>query len=123
MNFEKAVQFIRDNGNEVEQARLNYILTNELPAEAIIAKFFAHQRHDGGSAPFWADNYSSLDATCFRLAQSKQLGITGSESRVVRALNFLSQRQSIDGSWERMKMWPIQPHLGQRLAIYLPNSI
>jgi len=52
MNFEKAVQFIRDNGNEVEQARLNYILTNEPPAEEIIAKLFANQRATVVGLPF-----------------------------------------------------------------------
>lgn len=100
MNLERAIQFIKKNGNEVEQARLNYVLSNERPSEEITAKLFAGQRSDGGWSPFWADDYSSLDATCFRLAQAEQLGITESEFPVMRALNFLAQRQSSDGSWE-----------------------
>jgi len=110
MNIEKAIQFVKNNGNEVEQARLNYILTNERPSEKIIADLFAHQQSDGGWSPFWADDYSSLDATCFRLAQAEQLGITQSEITVRRALNFLSQRQSPDGSWEEeMKVVDLAP--------------
>ena len=100
MNIKKAVQFIRINGNEVEQARLNYVLSNERPSEEITAKLFSGQRLDGGWSPFWADSYSSLDATCFRLAQAEQLGITQSESAVMQAVNFLVQRQSAEGNWE-----------------------
>lgn len=100
MNFKKAVQFIKQNGNEIEQARLSYVLSNAHPSAEVIAKLFADQRSDGGWSPFWADDYSSLDATCFRLAQAEQLGITESEIAVRRALDFLTQRQSSDGSWE-----------------------
>lgn len=100
MNIEKAVQFIKQNGNNVEQARLKYVLSNEPPSAEITAKLFAGQQSDGGWSPFWADDYSSVDATCFRLAQAEQLGITESEFPVRQAMNFLAQRQSSDGSWE-----------------------
>jgi len=100
MDIEKAIQFVKDNGNEVEQARLRYILAGERPSELIKTTLFAQQRLDGGWAPFWADDYSSLDATCFRLAQAEQLGINEFENAVRAALNFLADRQSPDGSWE-----------------------
>ena len=100
MNFEKAVKFVGDNGNEVEQARLDYILAGEHPSEEVIANLFAHQQIDGGWSPFWADAYSSLDATCFRLSQAEQLGITESDNTIRRAVNFLAQRQISDGSWD-----------------------
>lgn len=100
MNIEKAVQFIKKNGKEVEQSRLHYVLSNEHPSEAITTLLFADQRLDGGWSPFWAEGYSSLDATCFRLAQAEQLGISQSEAAVMQAVNFLIQRQSSDGSWE-----------------------
>lgn len=76
MDIEKAIRFIKMNGNGVEQARLNYVLSNERPSEEITTKLFTGQRLDGGWPPFWADDYSSLDATCFRLAQAEQLGLT-----------------------------------------------
>jgi hypothetical protein len=100
VNLEKAVAFVKTQGNEVEQARLKYLLTNEHPSQTVIAQLFAGQRHEGGWSPFWAKDYCSLDATCFRLAQAEHLGISGSETAVMRALEFLAQRQSPEGCWE-----------------------
>lgn len=100
MNFEKAIEFIRKNGDEVEQARLDYLLTLQRPAEQIVGKLFAGQRADGGWPPFWAEKYSSLDATCFRLARAEQLGITSADIHVSKAIKFLAKRQAPEGSWE-----------------------
>ncbi|OGO36286.1 MAG: hypothetical protein A2W35_17990 [Chloroflexi bacterium RBG_16_57_11] len=69
MNPERAIQFVRSQGNAIEQARLRVILANEPPTPAVVAGLFAGQRSDGGWPAFWAQDYSSLDATCFRLAQ------------------------------------------------------
>ncbi|MBN1148284.1 MAG: terpene cyclase/mutase family protein [Anaerolineales bacterium] len=100
MDLWKAVEFVRSVGNEIEQARLKYLLANERPAQQLVARLFADQRPDGGLPPFWAKDYSSLDATCFRLAQAEQMGLGESEAVVMRAAAFLAQRQSPDGSWE-----------------------
>jgi hypothetical protein len=64
------------------------------------AQVLAEQREDGGWRPFWAADYSSLDATCFRLAQAVQVGITAADPAVQRALAMLAARQRLDGSWE-----------------------
>jgi hypothetical protein len=103
LNLEKAVAFVRNTGNEVEQARLRYILANEHPTPQVVAQLFAEQRPDGGWSPLWAKDYSSLDATCFRLAQAEQMGLTESDPAVIRAVHFLAQRQSPEGSWEEDK--------------------
>src|SRR5947209_19513546 len=100
MNIQAAIAFVRVNGDSVEQARLDYLLSGEPPDPAIVRQLFAGQRADGGWSPFWASDYSSLDATCFRLAQAEQFGMTGKEPAVRDALAFLAQRQRDDGSWE-----------------------
>jgi hypothetical protein len=100
MNLQKAVEFVQRNSDEVELARLKYILANEPPQQRVINQLLAGQQPDGGWSPFWARDYSSLDATCFRLAQAEQMGLSASESAVRRAVHFLTQRQHPDGSWE-----------------------
>lgn len=124
MNLWKAVEFVRSAGNEVEQARLKYLLANERPAQDVVLQLFSGQRPDGGWSPFWAKDYSSLDATCFRLAQAEQMGLTESETAVRRAVDFLAQRQSPDGSWEEDKKiatfappWAIPGDLSARLYL------
>jgi hypothetical protein len=99
-DLDKAITFVKTQGNAIEQARLRYLLAGESPSPGIITQLFAGQRDDAGWAPFWASDYSSLDATCFRLAQAEQLGIVSTETAVMRAIQFLAKRQSEDGSWE-----------------------
>jgi hypothetical protein len=96
----KAVTFVMNQGNKIELARLGYLLADEKPVKEIVNMLFAGQRDDGGWVPFWASDYSSLDATCFRLAQAEQLGIASTETAIMRAIQFITQRQSEDGSWE-----------------------
>jgi hypothetical protein len=100
MNVQKAITFVKNQGNPVEQARLNYILHRQRPPQAAFSQLFADQQPDGGWAPFWANDCTSLDATCYRLAQADQLGLTGSVPAIQHALSFLARRQSADGSWQ-----------------------
>ncbi len=100
MNEQAAITFVRSTGNSVEQARLQYVLDGSLPPPQIRVQLFAGQREDGGWSPFWAPDYSSLDATCFRLAQAEQLGISAADAAIQRALALLARRQRQDGSWE-----------------------
>lgn len=46
---------------------------------------------------FWAQDASSVDATCFRLGQCEQLGLTTNEM-IRGAVAFLAIRQQPDGS-------------------------
>ena len=100
IDFKKAKTFVRQNGNDGERARLDVLLAGKLLSREVVTGLFADQRPDGGWAPFWAEDYSSLDATCFRLAQTEQLGIDQADPAVHRALSFLAERQAPDGSWQ-----------------------
>lgn len=48
MNYEQAIAFVRRNGNDVERARLEVLLTGKPPSREIIARLFADQHPDGG---------------------------------------------------------------------------
>jgi hypothetical protein len=100
VNLEAALAFVGKKGNAVERARLKYLLNNGPASPEVVNSLLACQRSDGGWAPFWATDYSSLDATCFHLAQAEQMGVTNSETAVIKAAQFLSHRQRPDGSWE-----------------------
>jgi len=100
VDVESAIALVAHRGNKVEQARCKYLLAQEAPSQAIISQLLAGQRDDGGWAPFWAADYSSLDATCFQLAQAEQLGINRSNAAIANAAKFLVGRQQADGSWE-----------------------
>jgi len=100
VNEVAAIAFVRSAGNAVELARLRYALEGSVPPPEVRTQVLADQREDGGWSPFWAPDYSSLDATCFRLAQAEQLGLTPADAAIQRALAFLARRQRQDGSWE-----------------------
>ncbi|MAT98867.1 MAG: hypothetical protein CL608_17115 [Anaerolineaceae bacterium] len=100
MNREKAIQFVEQNGSDLEIARLRYLLHEERPSAAIIEQLCSGQRKDGGFAPFWAPDYSSIDATCYRLAQAEQLGIGVAEPAIAQATRFLEKRQGKKGDFK-----------------------
>lgn len=103
VNFRSAVSYVRNKGNQVDIARLNNTINGKPAPQEIKNDLFAGQQRDGGWSPFWAKNYSSLDATCYRLAQADQLGILASEDAIQKAIAFLIERQRTDGSWEEDK--------------------
>jgi hypothetical protein len=104
MELESAVSFVRKHGSPVEQARLEYLLGGLSPSSEVASSLIAGQREDGGWPPFWAPDISSLDATCFRLAQAEALGLipagSAPHATAVRAAGFLARRQGSDGSFE-----------------------
>ena len=100
MNESFAIQFIRSNAAPLELARLDFLLHEQPASAAVVAELASSQRMDGGFSPFWAADYSSLDATCFRMAQARQLGIPFDAPVIVAALRCIAQRQKADGSWE-----------------------
>jgi len=100
MNPMLAIQYIQNNGNPIELARLNFLLHDQPASAEIIEDFCASQNGDGSWSPFWLPDFSSLDATCFHLAQAQQLGMSINEPAITTALAFIAERQKNDFSWE-----------------------
>jgi len=100
MNSSTAALFVEQHGDPAQRARLRYIYSGQVPTPESIRLALAGQRPDGGWQSTWAPNYSSIDATCNRLAQAEQLGLGAGEPALIRGLHFLAQRQQADGAWE-----------------------
>jgi hypothetical protein len=98
-SIDRALQFLALHTNAAGQARLRFVAYGERPSAEAIAALLSDQRVDGGFAPFWAPGASSIDATCYRMAQLEQAGAAlNSDARIFDALRFLQSRQQRDGS-------------------------
>jgi hypothetical protein len=99
-DYERAVAFILAHGSGVERYALNELAGENLydapSSSEVKQQLLDGQRPDGGWAPCWANDYSSLDATCYRLAQAEMAHLSPPQM----ALEFLRSRQRSDGSWE-----------------------
>ena len=109
LDVARAIAFVESHADPSERERLRALLAGEPPSEATADAVLAGQRADGGYAPFWAPDYSGLDATCFRLALAEQLGVKPAATpdsvspaarQVSRALAFIASRQQPDGTWQ-----------------------
>jgi hypothetical protein len=100
MLLASAIRFIEENGNPIDKAYLAYLLSGQPISNKIISEFFSSQNQDGSWSPFWASDYSSLDATCFHLSQAYQLGISMSDPKTIKAFAFIADHQNDDGFWE-----------------------
>lgn len=98
--YQSAIDYVQQHGTAVERARLHYLLIGEPPPDDVREPLERSQRGDGGWAAAWAPDYSSLDATCYQLAQADQMGVSRSSRVIVDAVRFLAERQNLDGSWE-----------------------
>ncbi len=96
---QKAADFVRREGSRSQQMRLEY-LTGGTSQAADAAELLAARRPDGGFAPPWAPDYSSVDATCYRLAQAEEAGLGPGRPELSDVVAFLVRRQRADGSWE-----------------------
>jgi hypothetical protein len=99
-NYARAVAFILAHGSSIERYMLNHLagehLSDAPSSSEVNHQLLEGQRPDDGWAPFWANDYSSLDATCYRLAQAELAHLSLPQT----ALEFLRSRQRSDGSWE-----------------------
>jgi len=99
IDLQPAIDFVMNSGTPVERARLRHLLYAEPMPDDIHEQFERSQRDDGGWAALWAPDYSSLDVTCYQLAQLEQLGADMRSSLVIDAIRFLAEQQAYDGSW------------------------
>lgn len=95
-NLESDIRFVKEHGNIIELARLEVLLHREESVQYAVNQIRESQREDGGWTPFWSPDKSSVDATCYRLAQFEQLGVKN-EDFISNALYFLLKRQDKDG--------------------------
>ncbi len=94
----KAIKFVEARGNPVEKARLNFLLRDEVAPEKNLLETRETQNEDGGWSLPGHSGVSSLDWTCFQLAQLEEMGIE--ENGIIkRAFDFLISRQKQDGSF------------------------
>ena len=100
MNPSAAADWVTRQGDTAQRARLLYVYKGDRPPAEAVRQLLAGQRADGGWQSLWAPNYSSIDTTCYRLAQAEQLGLAADDPAVLRSLHFLVQRQQADGAWE-----------------------
>src|SRR5260221_6466021 len=99
VDVDRAVAFVRTHGDEFDRARLDAVLEEgSLLSREQKQRLLAGQRDDGGWPAFWASNYSSLDATCFRLAQGEGMGIDPWCPAFVQAVGFLRPQPRQEGS-------------------------
>ena len=96
----RAAAFVRRVGAASDRLRLVHVLDGTPATGETAAAILIGQRPDGGFAPPWAHGYSSIDTTCFRLAQANQVGVGADRPEVTAMFRFLVARQRTDGSWE-----------------------
>ncbi|MEV6601326.1 squalene--hopene cyclase [Actinoplanes sp. NPDC051346] len=99
VDIDAAIGYVVAHGDPVERARLSYLRTGNRPAPDVFERIESGQTPDGGW-PAGADGtVSSVDATCFRLAEIDDLGGLGGPA-ADRAFAWLAAVQGGDGTWQ-----------------------
>lgn len=105
----RAVAFIRQHGSALELARLSVLLGNPDVVPGPLTECVRSQRPDGEWPSFWAPDASTIDATCYRLAQCEQRGLRD-HAATRAALAFLVTHQEANGSFQE------EAHLGSKAS-------
>lgn len=100
MNRERAVRFILNHGSMADKARLFFLESQTPPEVGLVDQLQNTQRENGGWQPLWAEDYSSIEATCVMLERAMSLGMKAETPFFKDGLDFLVSRQAPDGSWE-----------------------
>lgn len=100
MNLDTTLNYLREHGDFIQRARLEAWLEGTAASAQVVEAALGGQRADGGYRAGWSGGRSSLEATCGRLALAEGLGLSARQARVASALDFLRQRQGLEGCFE-----------------------
>jgi len=112
VNLEKAIAYVQEKGDIIEQARLACILWRKPPQKAVLQKLAKMQNPDGGFS-YWIKGFSTVCDTVYILKWFDDLSLQR-EPPVKRAIDFLLMHQKEDGGWdevERVKETNLPPFL------------
>jgi hypothetical protein len=99
VDLDAAIGYVVAHGDAVDRARLAWLRTGQAPPSDLLEKAEVGQTSAGGWPAYWGAHVSSVDATCFRLAELDDLGALHRPA-ARRALDWLSHSQRPDGMWE-----------------------
>ena len=100
MSLDKSIEYVKRNSTDpFDTVRMQYILNGKIPNDEELKELITTQRQDGRWSPFWAQDNSSLDATCYRLATLEQAGIN-QHPVIDRAIDFITKHMNEKGYFE-----------------------
>jgi hypothetical protein len=101
VNIKKAIEFVKDKGDELEKNRLNSILLSSPASKSIQRKFREMQNSDGGFA-YWTKEFSTVSDTVYMLSWLDDFQVHS--GRIVdSAFDFLASNQQPDGGWDEVE--------------------
>ncbi len=125
MDLDLAIAFVSDYGDEMQIARLAYILHNTSVTIEVLSDLLKYQQSDGSFAlPFPNGPFSSINETLNGLWRMEELGMMRSVAAEL-ACRYLVSRQGKDGSWQEdpdnptpMQSYMQDPLFGCYLSAY-----
>ena len=101
VNIRKAIDYVRDNGDEIQKKRLNCILLDSPAARHIQEELAKMQNPDGGFS-YWVEGLSTVADTVYILSWLDDLQFRNGEI-VDHAFEFLLSNQQLDGGWDEVQ--------------------
>lgn len=99
VDIDAAVGYVVARGDVVDRARLSRLRIGASPSLEVLDNVEMGQTGTGGWPALGDVDVSSIDATCFRLAELDDLdGLR--RPAAIKALDWLANRQRLDGFWE-----------------------
>lgn len=100
VNIKKAIDYIKEHGDEIEKNRLNCILL-DIPATTSIKNKLKKMQNPDGGFSYWIQEFSTVSDTIYVLSWLDDLHIQSGKI-VNRAFDFLISHQQPDGGWDEV---------------------